>query len=57
MCVGWQKCVEDNAGIKVDELKRGSRERDTSPELEAKEMFLQKWKQSLPRLPVCSVLR
>lgn len=49
--------MEDNAGIKVDELKRGSRERDTSPELEAKEMFLQKWKQSLPRLPVCSVLR
>lgn len=48
----WQKCVEDNAGVKVDELKHGGA--GSEEQTQVLNLRLEK-RISLPRLPVCGV--
>lgn len=52
----WQKCVEDNAGVKVDELKHGEAGSEEQTQVLNVRREISKRKRSLPRLPV-SVLR
>lgn len=54
----WQKCVEDNAGVEVDELKHsGAGSEGQTQVLNVRpERRLATWGRSLPRLPVCCVL-